>query len=108
MWLDPKNAVIQLKNIRDALTKADPAGKEAYEANFQKYAAEMDKLDAAFKTELAGLKNRDVVVAHAAYGYLCQAYGLTQTAIEGLSPDSEPDPARVARIIDFAGSAKSR
>lgn len=41
-------------------------------------------------------------MAHAAYGYLCQTYGLNQTAIEGLSPDSEPDPARVAQIIDFA------
>lgn len=102
VWLNPQNAKTQMANIRDALTKADPAGKDAYEANFQKYAAELDKLDAAFKAALAGLENRDVVVAHAAYGYLCQAYGLNQTAIEGLSPDSEPDPARVARIIDFA------
>ncbi len=102
VWLNPQNAIIQMANIRDALTKADPAGKDAYEANFQKYAAELDKLDSEFKTALAGLENRDVVVAHAAYGYLCQAYGLNQTAIEGLSPDSEPDPARVARIIDFA------
>ena len=102
VWLNPQNAKTQMANIRDVLTKADPAGKDAFEANFQKYAAELDKLDAEFKAALFGLKNRDVVVAHAAYGYLCQAYGLEQTAIEGLSPDSEPDPARVARIIDFA------
>lgn len=102
VWLNPQNAKTQMANIRDALTKADPAGKDAYEANFQKYSAELDRLDAEFKTVLSGLENRDVVVAHAAYGYLCQAYGLEQTAIDGLSPDSEPDPARVARIIDFA------
>lgn len=102
VWLNPQNAKIQMANIRDALKKADPAGSDAYEANFQKYSAELDKLDADFKAALSALKNRDVVVAHAAYGYLCQAYGLNQTAIEGLSPDSEPDPARVARIIDFA------
>jgi zinc transport system substrate-binding protein len=102
VWLDPENVKIQMANIRDALTKADPAGKDAYEANFQKYSAELDVLDAEFRAALSGLKNRDVVVAHAAYGYLCKAYDLNQTAIEGLSPDSEPDPARVARIIDFA------
>jgi zinc transport system substrate-binding protein len=27
---------------------------------------------------------------------------LNQVPIEGLSPDSEPDPARVAEIIDFS------
>jgi len=102
VWLNPQNAKIQMANIRDALIQADPAGKDAYEANFQKVDSELDALDAEYRAALSGLANRDVVVAHAAYGYLCQAYGLNQTAIEGLSPDSEPDPARVAQIIDFA------
>ncbi len=102
VWLDPENAKVEMGNIRDALTQADPDGKAVYEANYQKCAAELDKLDAEYRATLQNLKNRDVVVAHAAYGYLCQAYGLNQTAIEGLSPDSEPDPARVAEIIDFA------
>ena len=45
--------------------------------------------------------NRTIVVAHEAFGYLCDAYGLTQVGIEGLSPDSEPDPGRMAEVIDF-------
>ena len=28
-------------------------------------------------------------------------YGLNQVGIEGISPDSEPDPARMAQIQDF-------
>jgi zinc transport system substrate-binding protein len=102
VWLDPMNAKIEMANIRDALSKADPEGKSAYEANYQKYAGQLDALDQEYRAALAGIANKDVVVAHAAYGYLCQAYGLNQTAIDGLSPDSEPDPARVAEIIDFA------
>ena len=47
------------------------------------------------------LPNRTIVVAHEAFGYLCDAYGLTQVGIEGLSPDSEPDPGRMAEVIDF-------
>jgi zinc transport system substrate-binding protein len=77
-------------------------GQSEYEANYQRYAAELDALDAEFSAALAGLPNRDGAVAHAAYGYLFDAYGLNQVAIEGLTPDSEPDPARVAEIIDFA------
>ena len=44
---------------------------------------------------------RNIVVAHEAYGYLCRRYNLTQVSIEGMSPDSEPDPGRMADIIDF-------
>lgn len=102
VWLNPMNAKIEMANIRDALIQADPEGKSAYEANYQKYARQLDALDQEYRSALGSLKSKDVVVAHAAYGYLCQAYGLNQTAIEGLSPDSEPDPARVAEIIDFA------
>lgn len=102
VWLDPMNAKIEMANIRDALIQADPAGKDAYEANYAKYASDLDALDAEYRAALSGFTNRDVVVAHAAYGYLCKAYGLNQVAIEGLTPDSEPDPARVAEIIDFA------
>ena len=102
VWLDPMNAKVQMANIRDALIQADPDGRSAYEANYNRYASELDALDAEYRAQLKDLKSRDVVVAHAAYGYLCRAYGLNQTAIEGLSPDSEPDPARVAEIIDFA------
>ncbi len=102
VWLDPMNAKIEMANIRDALVAADPEGKAVYDANYEKYAAELDALDAEYRARLNGLENRDVVVAHAAYGYLCHAYGLDQMAIEGLTPDSEPDPARVAEIIDFS------
>lgn len=102
VWLNPMNAKIEMANIRDALVVADPDGKAVYEANYNAYAARLDALDAEFKAALSGLTNRDLVVAHAAYGYLCAAYGLNQMPIEGLSPDAEPDPARVAEIIDFA------
>ena len=101
VWLSPMNAKIEMENIKNALVKADPADAETYEANYAAFAAELDALDQAFKDALTPLENKDIVVAHQAFGYLCAAYGLNQVAIEGLSPDSEPDPARVAEIIEF-------
>lgn len=101
VWLDPENAKIEMEAIRDALAEADPANAQTYQANFDKYAAELDALDAEFREKLAPLPNRTIVVAHEAFGYLCDAYGLTQVGIEGLSPDSEPDPGRMAEVIDF-------
>ena len=101
VWLDPENAKIEMEAIRDALCAADPEHSTVFQSNYEKYAAELDALDAEFREKLAPLPNRTIVVAHEAFGYLCDAYGLTQVGIEGLSPDSEPDPGRMAEVIDF-------
>lgn len=101
VWLDPENAKIEMEAIRDALCAADPENSTVFQSNYEKNAAELDALDAEFREKLAPLPNRTIVVAHEAFGYLCDAYGLTQVGIEGLSPDSEPDPGRMAEVIDF-------
>jgi len=82
--------------------QADPDNRDYYEANYAKYAADLDALDKEFRDTLSGLEKKDVIVSHEAFGYLCAAYGLNQVGIEGLSPDSEPDPARMAEITEFA------
>ena len=47
------------------------------------------------------VKTKNLVVPHEAFGYLCDAFGLNQMGIQGIEPDSEPDPAHMAEIIDF-------
>ena len=101
IWLDPKNAAIMLENIRHALCEADPAHEDVYTANYEKYQEKLMQLDAAYKTALGQVTKHDIVVSHASFGYLCAAYGLKQTAIEGLMADSEPDPATMTKIIAF-------
>ena len=102
VWLDPMRAKQEMKNIRDALVKADPGNGDYYEANYEKYAGEFDELDQEFRDGLKGTKSRDIIVAHEAFGYLCNAYDLKQLAIEGLTPDSEPDPAKMQEVIEYA------
>ena len=101
--LDPhvKNAKKEMENIKNALVKADAANAEYYEANFKMYSEKFDELDKKYETEIAKLPNKNIVVSHEAFGYLCKEYGLTQVGIEGLSPDSEPNPKRMAEIVEF-------
>lgn len=106
VWLGPLNAKAQMEAIKNALVEADPANAAYYEGNYTKYAAEFDALDAEFRQALGAIANKEIVVSHQAFGYLCAAYGLTQVSIEGLAPDSEPDPARMAEIIDFVKEHK--
>ena len=101
VWLSPLNAEKEMENIKNAYIKADPDNRDYYEANYELYASRFADLNQKFKDTLSSLPNKDIVVSHEAFGYLCDAYGLNQVGIEGLSPDSEPSPARMAEIIDF-------
>lgn len=100
-WLSPKNAVKELENVKNALVKADPAGKDVYEANYEKWAAEFAALDAEYEAALSAVPNKSIVVSHQAFGYLCDAYGLTQVPIEGMEADAEPDAKTMAEIVEF-------
>lgn len=102
VWLDPLRAKKEMENIRDAFCQADPKNRDYYEGNYERYAREFDELDQEFREKLADAKSRDIIVAHEAFGYLCNAYDLKQLAIEGLTPDSEPDPAKMQEVIEYA------
>lgn len=106
IWLSINNAKKMMENMKNAIEGADPANKDFYEANYQKYAKEFDALDLKFREELSAVTNKDIIVAHQAFSYLCADYGLNQVAIEGLAADSEPDAKRMAEIINFAKDKK--
>ncbi|MBD0380752.1 metal ABC transporter substrate-binding protein [Paenibacillus sedimenti] len=101
VWLSPLNAVKMANNIKDALIQADPAHKVAYEQNFKSYAAKLADLDSRYKTELSKTSKKEIAVSHQAFAYLCRDYGLTQMAIMGLSPDSEPTAQDLKNMNEF-------
>ena len=106
VWLDPENAKIEMEHIKDAFIEADKDNAEYYNENYETYSRQLDGLNREFEEALSKATNKDIIVAHKAFGYLCKAYGLNQIAIEGLMPDSEPDPARMEEIIQLAKKKK--
>lgn len=100
-WLSVENAIDEALAIKEALVEIDGKNADYYEANYATYREKLEKLDAKYREELTGLSKDTIVVAHEAFGYLCQEYGLKQEAVEGLTADSEPDSARMKEIIDF-------
>ena len=108
VWLDPMKAKEEMANIRDAFSEADPAHAAEYAANYETYAEKLDALDTEYRETLAKCSKKEIVVSHEAFGYLCGAYDITQMGIEGLMPDSEPDPARMAEITDFVRAHEVR
>lgn len=106
VWLDPALARGEVEAIRGALERGDPAGSAAYAANAAAYEAKLAALDARFEIGLRDCARRDVVVSHAAFGYLTRRYRLEQIAVTGLAPQAEPSPAALAAIVRTARERK--
>ncbi|MFD0695026.1 metal ABC transporter substrate-binding protein [Paenibacillus sp. GCM10027628] len=100
-WLSPLNAIKMANNIKEALIQADPTHKDAYEQNYNNYASKLTDLDARYKSELSKTTKKEIAVSHQAFAYLCRDYGLTQMAIMGLSPDSEPTAQDLKKMNEF-------
>ncbi len=90
-----------MKNICDALSEKDSEHKSEYAANLDKANADFDTLDSEFHKGLDSLPNKTIVVSHQAFGYLCEAYGLTQMPIEGVEADAEPNAQEMKEITEF-------
>lgn len=102
VWLNPMLAKKQMEAIKNALVTADPSNKDYYEKDYTDNAKKLDELDKEFKDAAAKFTKKYIIVAHQAFGYICDAYGLKQIAIEGLNADAEPSPAKMAEITKFA------
>ncbi|GAB6933141.1 metal ABC transporter substrate-binding protein [Calditerricola satsumensis] len=102
VWLDPLRAKAIAQAIRDALIQADPEGKAIYEGNYQKLAAELDRLHAEYEAAVKQAPRKEIIVSHSAYGYLADRYGLKQIAIAGLAPSDEPSQKDLQAILAFA------
>lgn len=100
VWLDPRRAITMARNTRDDLVGLDPAGAAAYDANLAALTAELEALDSRLRAHLAPLRGSEVLVFHPAFGYLCDAYGLRQVAIE--DHGKEPDARQLGEIITEA------
>jgi zinc transport system substrate-binding protein len=102
IWLDPIRAQTMASNIADALSQADPQNASTFRANADRLKAELAALDNEFRAGLKTCKRREIITSHAAFGYLASRYGLVQMPVLGLSPETEPTPAQLERIVKFA------
>lgn len=100
-WQSVANAKIYVANIRDALSEADPAGRDAYAANAAAYLARLDALEAEVKSAVAKIPEdrRKVITTHDAFGYFGAAYGIAFVAPQGVSTEADVAAKDVARII---------
>lgn len=99
VWVSPRLAMIQVTRVRDAFCRADGRHAEAYNKNCAAYVARLQDLDREYVLLRSLSGRRAFAAAHAAFGHLARDYGLTMLAVTGLSPEAEPTPADLQRVI---------
>ncbi|CAL9543715.1 High-affinity zinc uptake system binding-protein ZnuA [Streptomyces sp. enrichment culture] len=102
IWLDPVKYAEVAEGVGKAFQKADPDHAADYRKNTATLVKDLKALDQKFRTGLANRKTDVFVTTHAAFGYLAERYGLTEEAISGLDPDTEPSGARVKELQKIA------
>lgn len=102
IWLDPVRYAEVAQGVGRAFEKADPDHAADYKKNTAALVKQLDELNTDFEEGLAHTRSKVFITTHAAFGYLAERYGLTEEAISGLDPESEPSGARVRELHKLA------
>ncbi|MFI9598426.1 metal ABC transporter substrate-binding protein [Streptomyces sp. NPDC052043] len=102
IWLDPVRYAQVAEGVGKAFEKGDPDHAADYRKNTEALVKKLDALNTRFETGLKNTGSKVFITTHAAFGYLAERYGLTEEAINGLDPDSEPSAARVRDLEKMA------
>jgi zinc transport system substrate-binding protein len=98
VWLDPTSLIRIARVVEERLSAIDPDHGADYRRNADSLNRQLRSLDRSFSSGLARCVRTEFITTHAAFGYLAARYHLTQIGISGISPDSEPSPARIAEV----------
>ena len=102
IWLNPIHVQVQVRNIADGLSEADPANAGYYRANANAYIAELQQLDSDIRTGLESCSN-EFIAFHQAFTYFSAEYGLVQhTILKAATPHGEVAPRTLEAVIETA------
>lgn len=104
-WTDPNNVIVWTQNIAAALTQADPANADTYQANAESYITSLRDLDAWIRSETEKISpdRRKLVTDHRAFGYFADEYGFEQIGalVGSFSTNASPSAQEIAALEDL-------
>ena len=99
IWLSPRNAMVQVENIKEALCRLDPQQAELFEKNAAAYQQKLEKI--ALELESFGERNHDSAASfHEAFSYLAQSCGLEIAVSIPLDELASPSASQLAQGAD--------
>ncbi len=100
-WMDGRNGLKYIENIKNAVVALDPANKDFYEKNYNAYRIEIEEMDEYIVSEITKIPptQRILITSHDAFKYYGKRYGVQLESTMGVSTDAEPTPQDVQNLI---------
>jgi len=92
VWLDPARYADVVRLVATELTGDEGSARLTLHR--------LDELDGIYELGLESCERREIIVSHAAYGFLADAYGREEIAL-ARSPDAEAAPRDLERIAQL-------
>ncbi|MBU1927932.1 metal ABC transporter substrate-binding protein [bacterium] len=99
-WLDFSNMTNAAQTVTEELIALLPQNAVLYEKNKEEYIRMLKKLDVEYASALKNCANSTIFVNHNAFSYLSKRYGFKVEALSGFSPEAEPSPKNMAKLIE--------
>jgi len=99
-WIDPYVAMHQAENIYKALVYRNPEYADYYTERWVNLKDRFISVNEAYNATLKVKKKDEVIVTHAAFGYLAHRYNFKQYSIIGLTADEQPSVDTIRRLVD--------
>lgn len=102
VWMSPSDALIYVDNIETALSQADPDNADIYQANAERYKAEIEAVAAPLREKLAAVpeSKRWLVTSEGAFSYLARDFNMQELYLWPINADSQGTPQQVRHVID--------
>ena len=100
VWSSPKQAIILVKNMCDALIALDEENAEIYRENLTRLLSKIAETDSIVTALLNQSENKSFIIYHPALTYLAYDYGLTQYSME--IEGKEPTPEQLKQLVKLA------
>jgi zinc transport system substrate-binding protein len=99
-WLNFDNMRSATRVVTNELIELEPKNKNMFLKNRDIYLAMLQKLDDDYTKALASCRVDHLILNHNSMGYVAQKYHFHSESLSGLSPESQPTPNDIKRIIN--------
>lgn len=104
VWLNVKNAQIQVENIAENLAKLDPKNGDKYLANAKEYIEKLKNLEQELAAKINPLPNKQIVTFHEAFPYFAKEFNLDIVGVIEVEPGDTPSPKEIEAIAKIVNS----
>ena len=106
-WVSPRNAILQVRSIEQALSAASPGNAPIFRRNADAFIGRLEDLVRESDEAAGRFRNRKVVVFHNVFDYLARDLGLTIVGYVEETPGQEPSAGEVASLVRRIRDAKA-